>query len=298
MPRKALGKGLDALFSTGGSIEDNAADESRQELSGPSRRIITVPLKDIIPNRDQPREHFSEEAMEEMKKSIAENGIIEPPTVRRSGDFFELVAGERRFRAAKELKFDTIEVILMNVESEDKMMVLSLIENIQRENLNAIEEARAYQNIMDRMNLTQEELSTIVGKNRSTVANTLRLLNLSGRVQSMISGGTLAPGSARALVTVEDGDIQFRLAQKIARDGLSSRKAESLVKHELAARKTAPQPKPAFPPIIEDFRTDVQRVVGTEVKIKGSASKGKIEIDYYSEDDLVRILEAIKGNSP
>ena len=293
MPRKALGKGLDALFNPVREI----SDDSVRETNGSKRKIITVPLKDIIPNRDQPREHFSEEAMEEIKKSIAENGIIEPPIVRQNGDFFELVAGERRYRAAKELKFDSIEVILMDVESDEKMMVLSLIENIQRENLNAIEEARAYQNIMDRMNLTQEELSALVGKNRSTVANTLRLLNLSGRVQAMISSGALAPGSARALVTVEDEDIQFKLAQKIARDGLSSRKAESLVKHELAGKKNVPQQKSSFPPIIENFREDVQRVVGTEVKIKGSASKGKIEIDYYSEEDLVRILEAIKGDS-
>jgi ParB family transcriptional regulator, chromosome partitioning protein len=296
MPRKALGKGLDALFNPGADTPSETARQNIPDEDSSKRRIISIPLKDIIPNREQPREHFSDEGMEDIKKSIAENGIIEPPVVRRNGDFFELVAGERRFRAAKELKYDTIEVILMDVESEEKMMVLSLIENIQREDLNAVEEGKAYQNIMDKMNLTQEELSSIVGKSRSSVANTLRLLNLSERVQAMIRNGSLAPGSARALVPVEDGEIQYKLAQKIARDGLSSRKAESLVKHELAEKKPAPAAQPVFPPIIENFRVDVQRLVGSEVKIKGNALKGKIMIDYYSEEDLVRILESIKGN--
>ncbi|MFC1552330.1 ParB/RepB/Spo0J family partition protein [Candidatus Latescibacterota bacterium] len=297
MPRKALGKGLDALFNPSPDTSYESVKHSVTDDTSSERRIITIPLKDIIPNREQPREHFSDEGMEDIKKSIAENGIIEPPIVRRNGDFFELVAGERRFRAAKELKYDTIEVILMEVESEEKMMVLSLIENIQREDLNAVEEGKAYQNIMDKMNLTQEELSSIVGKSRSTVANTLRLLNLSERVQAMIRNGSLAPGSARALVTVEDEEIQLKLAQKIARDGLSSRKAESLVKHELAEKKSLPPVKTAFPPIIENYRVDVQRLVGSEVKIKGNAVKGKIIIDYYSGEDLVRILESIKGDS-
>ena len=291
MHRKALGKGLDALFSS--TLKEDITEEKSA-----ARRIINVPIRDIIPNRDQPREHFSEEAMEEIKKSIAENGIIEPPVVRRNGEFFELIAGERRFRAAKELNFDTIEVILMDVESDEKMIVLSLIENIQREDLNAIEEGKAYHHIMSRMNLTQEELSSIVGKNRSTIANTMRLLNLPERVQAMIRIGSLAPGSARALVPIEDKELQYMLALKIAKDGLSSRKAESLVKKALSEKSRKSATKTQFPPIIESFRIDIQRVLGTEVKIKGTNGKGKIEIEYYSQDDLVRILESIKGGSP
>ncbi len=287
MHRKALGKGLDALFNS--SLKEDVTDGEYAV-----RRIIKVPINDIIPNREQPREYFSEETMEELKKSIAENGILEPPIVRRKGDFFELVAGERRFRAAKELNFDTIEVILMDVESDEKMIILSLIENIQREDLNAIEEANAYHNIMSRMNITQEELSSIVGKSRSAITNTLRLLSLTKRVQTMVRDGSLAPGSARALVPVEDEKLQYKLAHKISSEGLSSRKAEALVKRTLTEKPSA-VPKKQRSPFIENFRMEIQRVLGTEVKIKGDEDIGKIEIVYYSQDDLTRIIEILKG---
>ena len=289
MHRKALGKGLEALFSS--SLQDEVTDEVPA-----GRRIITVPVNDIIPNREQPRVQFSEEAMEDLKKSIVENGILEPPVVRRRGDFFELVVGERRFRAAKALNFDTIEVIVMDVESDEKMLVLSLIENIQREDLNAIEEGKAYQQIMNKMNLTQEDVASVVGKSRSTVANTVRLLNLSERVQAMVSDGTLAPGSARALVPVEDVELQYKLAKKIASGGLTSRKTEALVKRTLSEKPGDDAPKKQLSPFVENIREDIQRILGTEVKIKGNEEKGKIEIDYYSQDDLSRILESIKGS--
>ncbi|MBT4484818.1 MAG: ParB/RepB/Spo0J family partition protein, partial [Candidatus Latescibacteria bacterium] len=229
MQRKALGKGLEALFGP------NATEQGTEEKTV-SRSLIAVPINDIIPNRNQPRENFSIEAMEELKKSIEENGILEPPVVHRNGELFELIAGERRFRAAKELGFDSIDVIIMDVRSEQRTLVLSLIENIQREDLNAIEEARAYQQIMNTMNITQEKLSGIVGKSRSTVANTLRLLALSEDVQAMVSDGVLAPGSARALVTVEDKNLQLQLARNIASGGLSSRKAEELVGRALTQK--------------------------------------------------------------
>ncbi len=289
MHRKALGKGLDALFRPAG--ESMPEDENRAN----TRRIVMVPLNDIIPNSRQPRERFTEEGMEDLKRSIAENGILEPPIVRRKGDFFELIAGERRFRAARELGLESIEVIVMEVESEEKVLVLSLIENIQREDLNAIEEARAYREIMERMGVTQEELSRIVGKNRSTVANTIRLLNLNGHVQDMISEGTLAPGSARALVPVQDPAVQYRLARKIATDGLSARKAEELVRGELekAGRET---PRKAPPSIfLERIREDLQRSLGTVVKIRGDEGRGKVEIEYYSPEDLERILETLRS---
>ena len=290
MHRKALGKGLDALFSS--SLREDITEEKYG-----ARRIIEVPVNDIIPNRTQPRELFSEEAMGELKKSISENGILEPPIVRRKGEFFELIAGERRFRAAKELNFDTIEVILMDVESDEKMIILSLIENIQREDLSAIEEANAYHNIMNEMNLTQEELASIVGKSRSAVTNTMRLLHLTGRVQEMVKDGSLAPGSARALVPVEDEKLQYNLALKISAEGLSSRKAETLVKCALT-EKSPVSPGKQISPFIENFRIDIQRILGTEVKIKDNNGKGKIEIVYYSQDDLARILEGIKGDTP
>ena len=287
MHRKALGRGLEALFSQ--SLDTGSDNGSA------SRRIISVPVRDITPNRRQPRESFDQAAMEELKASIRENGILEPPVVRRNGDFFELIAGERRLRAAKELNFETIEVILMEVDSEEKMLVLSLIENIQRENLNAIEEANAYTQIMNSMNLTQDELSGIVGKNRSTVANTMRLLNLANPVQDMVVEGSLAPGSARALLPVANEMLQLALARRIAAQGLSTRKAEALVKQALSehARKA---PVPELPPDVEQARLELQRIVGAEVRIHGNGSKGKIEIPYYSQDDFTRIVESIRGD--
>ena len=287
MHRKALGKGLDALFSQN---TDTVGDD------GSGRRIITVPVRDIMPNRHQPRKAFDPEAMEDLKASIAQNGILEPPIVRRSGELFELIAGERRLRAAKELNFETIEVILMEVDTDDKMMVLSLIENIQRENLNAIEEANAYTHIMEVMALTQEDLSRIVGKNRSTIANTLRLLNLSNPVQDMVIAGELAPGSARALIPVASGALQLALARKIAGQGLSTRKAESLVKQALSEPAANPPQPPRLSPDVEQWRLDVQRTLGAEVRILGDGSRGKIEIPYYSRDDFARILETLRGN--
>jgi len=289
MHRKALGKGLDALF--GASPTEQVAETTAGE-----RRIITVSVNDIIPNRKQPRQTFSDEAMEELKRSITENGILEPPIVRRKDDFYELVAGERRFRAAKELDHETIDVILMEVESDDKMLVLSLIENIQREDLNAIEEAKACRHIMDSMDVTQEELAEIVGKSRSAVANTLRLLSLTEPVRAMVRDGVLAPGSARPLVTVQDKVLQQKLARKIAADGLSARKAESLVKRALNDEQNILQRK-ELSPFLHVIRDDIQRLLGTEVKLKGDDGKGKIEIAYYSRDDLERILETLKGGS-
>ena len=290
MHRKALGKGLEALFSS------SIGEEAPQGETA-ARSVYLVPIKDIIPNRGQPREKFSEEAMEDLKKSIAENGILEPPIVRRKGEFFELIAGERRFRAAKELNFEKIEVIVMDVESDDKMLILSLIENIQREDLNAIEEGNAYHKIMENMGLTQEKLSSVVGKSRSAVANTLRLLNLTKRVQVLVSNGSLAPGSARALLPIEDAELQYKLASKIAAEGLSSRKAEALVKKALSEKTRSVSSQNHYSPYIEDIRIEMQRTLGTEVKIKGNENKGKIEVEYYSQDDLKRILETIKGAS-
>jgi ParB family chromosome partitioning protein len=287
MHRKALGKGLDALFRPLG-------EETERETPS-ARRIISVPLNDIIPNSKQPRERFSEEGMEDLKRSIAENGILEPPVVRRKGDFFELIAGERRYRAARELGLESIEVIVMDVDSEERMLILSLVENIQREDLNAIEEAKAYREIMARMGVTQEDLSKIVGKSRSTVANTLRLLNLTERVQNLVSEGTLSSGSARPLVSVPDSSLQYKLAQKISAEGLSARKAEELVRNTMAraSREASVKNQPSV--FLERIREDIQRVLGTVVKIRGDEGKGKVEIEYYSTEDLERIMETLRG---
>jgi ParB family transcriptional regulator, chromosome partitioning protein len=289
MHRKALGKGLEALFGTSG-------EETPRE-SAASRKIITVPVRDIIPNSEQPRERFSEEAMEDLKRSIAENGVLEPPVVRKKGDFFELVAGERRYRAVRELNHETIEVIVMDVESDEKMLILSLIENIQREDLNAIEEAHAYRQIMERLDTTQDEVSRIVGKSRSAVANTLRLLNLPERIQQMVREGILAPGSSRALLPIEDAGLQYRLAVKIAESNLSAREAEDLVRRTLD-RVPRPERGKTVSVHLEHVRERLQRILGTGVKIRGDERKGKVEIEYFSKDDLERIIETLGVDGP
>jgi ParB family transcriptional regulator, chromosome partitioning protein len=294
MQRKALGKGLDALF--GGHDADRGIDQETIEASSPGRRIVSVALSDIVPNKNQPRQEFDPAALDDLKRSIADNGILEPPVVRRSGDAFELVVGERRFRAATELGLDSIDVIVMDVATDTEMLVLALIENIQREDLNAIEEAAAYRKIMQEMDVTQERLAEIVGKSRSTVANTLRLLSLAEVVQHMVRDGELAPGSARPLVMVEDIALQVKLAKKIAAEGLSARKAEQLVKRALNAEHERHAPtEPAFSHHVESVREDLQRYLGTAVALKGTEKKGRIEIAYYSPDDLERILDAIRG---
>lgn len=291
MPRKALGKGLDALFT-----QDETEVQVPEREAARGRRIMSVALGDLVPNASQPREHFSDDSLEELKQSIKENGILEPPVVRRKGDFFEIIAGERRYRAARELGLDSIDVIVMDEVTDDQVLVLSLIENIQRENLNALEEARAYRQIMEKMDLTQEGLSAVVGKSRSTIANTLRLLSLSERVQNLVFNGELAPGSARPLITVEDHDLQYRLARKIADNGMSARQAEDLVKKSLnpALKKKTAQ---SLPPIVEEVRADIQRRFGTAVMIRGSEKRGKIEIPYNTMSELEDILEILKGDS-
>jgi len=289
MQRKALGKGLDALF---GPVSESEKREEREDVSA-TRSIVTVSVNDIIPNRNQPREHFNDDAMDDLRKSIAENGILEPPVVRLKGDFYELIAGERRFRAAKELGFETIDVIVMDSVSDDRMLILSLVENIQRENLNAIEEARAYRTIMDRMKITQEKLSEIVGKNRSTIANTLRLLTLYDEVRTMVADGLIAPGSARPLIAVQERSLQYDLARKIARDNLSAREAEALVKRALNGSNKKQSKE--LSPFLQAIREDMQRTLGAEVRLKGNDGRGKIEIPYYSRDDLERIIEVMRG---
>ncbi len=288
MQRRALGKGLEAIF---GGIDTDG--DARDSSTGLGRRLLKVPVTDIVSNHNQPRRNFDEAAMAELCRSIEENGILEPPVVRRAGDVFELVAGERRYRAARMLGMEKIEVLVAEVDDRD-MLVLSLIENIQREDLNAIEEALAYRRIMDESQVTQEQLANVVGKSRSTVANTLRLLNLAEEVRAMIRDGRLAPGSARPLVSVENRVLQIRLAQKIAAEGLSARQAEALVKRALAEEHPAPAPKaPAFSPHVEQIRENLQRILGTAVAFRGSEEKGRIEIAYYSGEDLERILEVI-----
>lgn len=280
---KGLGKGLDALFS---SLEVKEDDTVRE-----------IPIKDLRPNPYQPRKYFNEEALEELKASILEHGVIQPILVRRSIKGYDIIAGERRYRAAKAAGLATIPAVERNF-TDQAMMEVALIENVQREDLNPIEVAEAYQKIMEKFSLTQEELAKKMGKSRPLVANYLRLLNLPSKIKENVSRGTISMGHAKALVSVEDAKVQLWLAEEVMKKGLSVRKLEELVqevqqkKNQQKQQSKKKGTKDLYYKTIEE---KLREKLGTSVLIKPGKKKGKIEIEYFSDGDLERIIEIIEG---
>ena len=280
--RKALGRGLEALFP---DLPDD--QEGRQS-------VLQVPIDRISANPYQPRQSFDQARLDELARSILEKGVIQPVTVRRKNgqEEYELIAGERRLRAARQTGYQTIPAIVMAVSSPEEMMELSLIENIQRDDLNPIHEARAYLRLQEECHLTQEEVATRVGKNRTTVANTLRLLKLPAEVQKCLLADEITMGHARALLGLENRTEQAELCKQVVKKGLSVRKVEELVKKRFEEkRESTPARKPHDVAAAESI---MQRILGTKVNINRRQHKGKIEIEFYSTDDLNRILELLK----
>ena len=286
MARQALGKGLEALIPMEGDADQPGRGAAKQE----------VPVDLVAPNPFQPRKDFAPQELEELAASIREQGVIQPIIVRpRAGGRYELVAGERRLRAAKLAGLAQVPAIVREVEDVTSLEV-ALIENIQRTDLNALEEAQAYQQLQNQFKLTQEDLARKVGRDRSSVANTLRLLKLPSEVQAMISEGKLAEGHARALLMVEDKKNLVNMAKKIVREAMSVREAERLTSGQRT--KTAGKRKERITEIQDtharQLESDLRRKLGTHVKVlPKSAQKGKIEIEYYSLEDLDRILGMI-----
>ena len=281
--RKALGRGLEALIP---DLPDD--QEGRQS-------VLQVPIDRISANPYQPRQSFDQARLDELARSILEKGVIQPVTVRRKNEKeeYELIAGERRLRAARQTGYQTIPAIVMAVSSPEEMMELSLIENIQRDDLNPIHEARAYLRLQEECHLTQEEVATRVGKNRTTVANTLRLLKLPADVQKCLLADEITMGHARALLGLENRTEQAELCKQIVKKGLSVRKVEELVKKRYEEkRESAPARKSHDLAAAESI---MQRILGTKVNINRRQHKGKIEIEFYSTDDLNRILELLKA---
>ncbi|MCD4813652.1 ParB/RepB/Spo0J family partition protein [bacterium] len=285
MSRQALGKGLEALIPMQGNIEN-----------APSTYAMPaeITIENIFPNPFQPRLEFDPKELDELSASIKEKGIVQPVMVRpRQDGKFELVAGERRFRAAKLAGLSQIPVIVREVD-DTECLEIALIENIQRSNLNAIEAALAYHQLMTKFSLTQEDMAKRVGKDRSSVANTLRLLKLPQSVQELVKKSRISEGHARALLTITDESMLERLAEKIVRDSLSVREAERLaqgirpekaVKHKRVGRGDVKDPH------TRQLEEELRRKLGTQVKVMPrSGQKGKIEIEYYSLEDLDRIL--------
>ena len=285
MERKALGKGISALIPT------KEPDSTKHE------EVLQIPLEQIRPSPFQPRVDFDNQTMEELTQSIKEKGVIQPVLVRRSGNYYELIAGERRFRAANILNLKEIPAIVKNVDDRDSLEI-ALIENIQRQSLNPVEEAHAYQFLVDKFGVTHEKISEVLGKARATVTNTLRLLNLPAEIQGEIKKGRISFAHGRALLEVEDLNQQRRYAAEIISKELSVRELENLIKSQ---RRRMPKHKMGLAasrePYVAVLEEELQHVLATKVRISKRKKRGHILIEFYSQEDLNRIMKIIRGGS-
>lgn len=286
--------GLDSLISK--KMDSDLAKKVEPGKDDVSRETM-IPISKIEPNRNQPRRQFDEAALVELAESIKLHGVIQPLIVCKREKTYEIIAGERRWRAAMKAGLKTVPVLIRDY-SEQELYEVALIENLQRENLNAIEEAVAYRKLIEEYSLTQEAVAERVSKNRTTITNSLRLLKLDDRVQEMIIEKTLSAGHARALLAIESKDAQFKAAEKMVADGMSVRDAEDYVK-KLLSEKKAPLKKEskneaAINRAYARYEEKLKQALGTKVTIAGKpGNKGKIEIAYYSLDEFERILELL-----
>ncbi|MHC4712926.1 MAG: ParB/RepB/Spo0J family partition protein [Planctomycetota bacterium] len=271
---RKLGRGFDEV--AGGAAY--AAEE-----------VLHVPVDAIEPSRFQPRRDISGEAFDNLKASIAQDGILQPVVVRPAESGFELIAGERRWRAARDIGLEVIPVIIRQADDE-RALELALVENIQREDLNHIDRALAYRQLMNAFGLTQEEAAGRVGQDRSTVANTLRLLELPDEVQEMVRGGQLAMGHARALLALRDARAILKAAHRVAEEGLSVRETEALASPRRPGR---PRVRKTKPPEIIDLENKLRQHFGTKVEVSAGRKRGRIVIEYYTKADLERVLDKI-----
>lgn len=276
---KGLGKGLNAFFN-------NAETESEETVQ-------EVKIKDIRPNPYQPRKVFEKEAIEELKQSILEHGILQPIIVRKSIKGYEIVVGERRYRAAKEANLEKVPVVVREL-TEQQMMELAVLENLQREDLTPIEEAAAYQLLMEKLKVTQEELAKRLGKSRPHIANHVRLLSLPPKIQGLISDGKISMGHGRALLGLRKKEKLQALVEKTVKDGLNVRQLEQLIQQLNDVSRETKKPAVQKDIFIKERESSLRERFGTTVHIKQSKNKGKIEIEFYSKEDLERIMELLE----
>lgn len=270
-----LGRGLSSLIPEG-----NEKDNSIQKIS----------LNKIKPNSQQPRKIFNQDKIIELASSIKEHGIIQPLVLKQEEENYIIIAGERRWRAAKYLNLQEVPAVIMDI-SDEELLQVSLIENIQREDLNPIEEALAYDKLINQFNLTQEELSEKVGKSRPSIANSLRLLNLDSRVRDYIIQGLLSEGHGRAILGLKDKNNQYIVSKKAINNKLSVRDTEKLVKNFEIEKEVKVKEENPF---INDIKSRLEGYFGTKVSVNSNKNKGKIEIEFYSSEDLERILNLLK----
>ena len=308
--RTGLGKGLGAIF--GDEVMESAAEEQEAKHQAKSKKAqepekkeedsdigkeLMVKVTSIEPNREQPRKDFNEEAMGELAESMKVYGVLQPLLVQKKGDYYEIIAGERRWRAAKLAGLKEVPVVIREY-TKQQTMEIALIENVQREDLNPIEEAKAYQRLIQEFELKQEEIAARVGKSRVTITNSMRLLKLDERVQEMLIQNQITGGHARALLTVEDGELQYKLAGKIIAENLSVREIEKIVKS--LSKKKNPKEKnvedESLALIFRDLEERMKSAMGTKVSInRKDKNHGRVEIEYYSESELERIVELIES---
>lgn len=285
-----LGKGLDSLIAD--KVGNSQADGKTEE-----KQEVLIPISKVEPNKEQPRKNFDEDALLELSESIKQFGVLQPLLVQDKKDYYEIIAGERRWRAAKLAGLKKVPVIVKHL-TDQEIVEISLIENIQRENLNPIEEAIAYKRLLTEFNLKQDEIAERVSKSRTAVTNSMRLLKLNEKVQQMVIDDMISTGHARALLAISDEEKQYILAQKIFDEKLSVREVEKLVK-KLQNQKTAPikenPDKAKMDAVYQDVEENMKTILGTKVTINQKDSmKGKIEIEYYSPQELDRIYELLQ----
>ena len=297
--KSGLGKGLDALIPAGNKKAPVKKETEPViiEKIVEKKGVETLKITEVEPNREQPRKNFNEDALLELSDSIKQDGVIQPLIVQKKGDHYEIIAGERRWRTAKMAGIKEIPVIIKDY-SDQQVMEISLIENIQREDLNPIEEAMAYKNLMEEFHLKQDEIAEKVSKSRTAVTNSMRLLKLDKRVQQMMIDDMISAGHARTLITIEDPDVQYNIATKIFDEKLSVRETEKMVKliQKPEVKKEKAEKVNSF--IYKDIEEKIKAILGTKVTVDHrSNNKGRISIEYYSNDELERILfllESIK----
>lgn len=281
--KKGLGKGLGAILDS---------ENILSEASG----ISELKVNDVEPNREQPRKNFDQEKLQSLAESIAQHGVVQPIIVKKKDKGYSIIAGERRWRAAKLAGLKTIPAIIKDLSPRD-VMEIALIENIQREDLNPIEEAEAYQKLMEEHGLTQEILSRLVGKSRAAIANSVRLLSLSDKVKEMLVGEILTPGHARTLITIEDAEKQAKLADTIVQRNLNVRETEKLVNEQLNPKESKAKKRINKDINLLDIEEKLKSFLGTKVELQHRHNKGKIIIEYYSNDEFERIIDIITNNS-
>ncbi len=285
--KHGLGKGLDSLITS--KLEENPAKGS---VSEDVSRETSIKITQLEPNKSQPRRHFNEDSLQELADSIKQHGVIEPLIVQKRGKTYEIVAGERRWRAARLAGLKDVPVIVKEY-SDQEVFEIALIENIQRENLNPIEEAFAYKKLIEEFGLKQDDVANRVGKSRVAVTNSMRLLKLDERVQQMLVDDMITSGHARALLSLSDMELQYQTAMKIFDEKLSVREVERLIKKLTEKEPEKPEKKPQeHEAVYRDLEEKLKTIIGSKVTINRKAKdKGKIEIEYYSSDELERIID-------